>query len=81
MSSLITPFRWLGRIASLGLVLSLLVSTSVAAALPINLQDCVRSFYGPLLTTMKDARTLGQSGRCARPAPLVHGVMRRPDHE
>jgi phospholipid transport system substrate-binding protein len=31
----------------------------------------VRGFYDTLLTTMKDGRTLGQSGRYARLAPVV----------
>jgi phospholipid transport system substrate-binding protein len=33
--------------------------------------DAVRSFYGVLLGTMRDGRTLGQSGRYARLAPVV----------
>jgi phospholipid transport system substrate-binding protein len=34
-------------------------------------QDPVRSFYGVLLGTMQDGRTLGQSGRYARLSPVV----------
>jgi phospholipid transport system substrate-binding protein len=34
-------------------------------------QDSVRSFYGVLLGTMRDGRTLGQSGRYGRLAPVV----------
>jgi phospholipid transport system substrate-binding protein len=42
-----------------------------AAALSVSPQDSVRGFYDTLLTTMKDGRTLGQSGRYARLAPVV----------
>lgn len=73
MSKLITPSPRRGKIAVL--CLSLLLATSIfpvaTAALPANPQDSVRSFYDALLTTMKDGRTLGQSGRYARLAPVV----------
>jgi phospholipid transport system substrate-binding protein len=42
-----------------------------AAALAVDPQNNVRGFYDTLLTTMKDGRTLGQSGRYARLAPVV----------
>jgi len=73
MNKLITPSPWRAKIA--GLCLALLLTTSIsavaAAALPANPQDSVRSFYDTLLTTMKDGRTLGQSGRYARLAPVI----------
>jgi phospholipid transport system substrate-binding protein len=47
------------------------MSVVTAAALPANPQDSVRGFYDALLTTMKDGRTLGQSGRYARLAPVI----------
>jgi phospholipid transport system substrate-binding protein len=34
-------------------------------------QDVVRSFYGVLLSNMRDGRVLGESGRLARLAPVV----------
>jgi phospholipid transport system substrate-binding protein len=37
----------------------------------VSPQDSVRGFYDTLLTTMKDGRTLGQSGRYARLAPVI----------
>ena len=37
----------------------------------MNPQDSVRSLYDTLLTTMQDGRTLGQSGRYAKLAPVV----------
>ena len=73
MSNPITPTSWAGKIAGLGLALLLAVATSAesAAAPPVSPQDSVRSFYDTLLTTMKDGRTLGQSGRYARLAPVI----------
>ena len=55
----------------IALLLSLGISAERAGALAADAQDNVRSFYGTLLTTMKDGRTLGQSGRYARLAPVV----------
>lgn len=73
MSELITPSPRTGKIAGLCLAPLLATSMSVvtAAALPANPQDSVRGFYDALLTTMKDGRTLGQSGRYARLAPVI----------
>src|SRR5208282_498513 len=73
MSKLITPCPRMGKIAGLSLALLLAtgVSAVVPAALPVNPQDTVRSLYDTLLSTMKDGRTLGQSGRYARLAPVV----------
>jgi phospholipid transport system substrate-binding protein len=53
------------------LLLAVAMSAETAAAAPVNPQDSVRSFYDTLLTTMKDGRTLGQSGRYARLAPVI----------
>jgi phospholipid transport system substrate-binding protein len=63
---------WTGKIASLWLALLVAfgLSTPGWAAVP-NPQDQVRSFYGVLLDTMRDGRTLGESGRYARLAPAV----------
>ncbi len=72
MSNLMTLSTRLGKIASGCLALSLVAAISAAAAaLPVNPQDSVRSLYDTLLSTMKDGRTLGQSGRYARLAPVV----------
>ena len=73
MSKPITPFPRTGKIAGLSLALLLATGMSavVPAALPMNPQDSVRSLYDTLLTTMKDGRTLGQSGRYARLALVV----------
>ena len=45
------------------------------AAFAASPQDEVRGFYDMLLTTMKNGRTLGQSGRYARLAPAVDRVF------
>ena len=73
MSKPITPCPRMCKIAGLSLALLLATGMSavVPAALPMNPQDSVRSLYDTLLTTMKDGRTLGQSGRYARLAPVV----------
>ena len=73
MSELTASSPRRGKIA--GVCLALLLATNISAvagaALPVNPQDSVRGFYDALLTTMKDGRTLGQSGRYARLAPVI----------
>ena len=66
-----------GKIAGLCIALLLLLGISAerAGALAAGGQDNVRSFYATLLTTMKDGRTLGQSGRYARLSPVVDRVF------
>ena len=63
---------WTGKIASLWLALLVAFGlfTPGWAAVP-NPQDPVRGFYDVLLGTMRDGRTLGESGRYARLAPAV----------
>jgi hypothetical protein len=78
MSKPITPYRRMGKIAGLSLALLLATGMSavVPAALPVNPQDGVRSLYNTLLSTIKDGRRLGQSGRgrYARLAPAEYIV-------
>jgi phospholipid transport system substrate-binding protein len=66
-----------GKIAALSLVLALAVGVLVenAAALALDPQANVRGFYDTLLNTMKNGRSLGQSGRYARLAPVVDRVF------
>src|SRR6266481_4464474 len=59
----------------IALLFSLGISAERAGALAADAQDNVRSFYGTLLTTMKNGRALGQSGRYARLAPAVDSVF------
>src|SRR5215472_3408936 len=61
-----------GTIAGLCLALFLATGLTTPGSGAISEpQDVVRSFYGVLLGTMRDGRTLGQSGRYARLAPVV----------
>jgi len=68
-----TLSRRTGKIAGRGLALLLgvAISAASAAAPSVSPQDGLRSFYDTLLATMKDGRTLGQSGRYARLAPVI----------
>jgi phospholipid transport system substrate-binding protein len=61
-----------GKIASLCLALLLAAGLSMqGATAATEPQEVVRSFYGSLLHAMQDGRTLGQSGRYSRLAPVV----------
>src|ERR1700757_4496841 len=71
MVSRITSPGGIGRLASLCLAwvlaLGLLTQQATAASAP---QEIVRSFYGVLLSNMKEGRMLGETGRYARLAPV-----------
>src|SRR5215469_14347068 len=56
-------------------LLALGILSERAAAPAVDPQNSVCGFYDTLLTTMKDGRTLGQSGRNARLAPVVDRVF------
>ena len=60
-----------GKLA--GLCLALLLGASLPTAgwgaAPSDPQQFVQSFYGVLLSNMKDGRMLGENGRYARLAP------------
>lgn len=49
-----------------------------ATALPASGGDTVRAFYAVLLGTMKNARSLGESGRYARLAPVIRQTFDLP---
>src|ERR1700757_2095899 len=76
MVSRITSPGGIGRLASLCLAwvlaLGLLTQQATAASDP---QEPVHSFYGVLLSNMKEGRMLGESGRYARLAPVVDRVF------
>ena len=76
MTDLVTlAARW-GKVRGLCIaLLALGILTEGAAAVAVDPQNNVRGFYDTLLTTMKDGRTLGQSGRYARLAPVVDRVF------
>jgi len=67
-----TAVALMAGLASLCFTLLLIVAPPTqpagAASSP---QDVVRGFYGILLTNMRNGRTLGESGRLARLAPVV----------
>jgi phospholipid transport system substrate-binding protein len=71
----ITTRAGAGKIVALCLALMGGMFGQGAAALPASPQDSVRSFYDVLLATMKNGRSLGQSGRYAALAPVVSGVF------
>src|SRR5215475_14456737 len=77
MRSMISSSARTGKIAALSLVLVLAIGILVerAAASTLDPQANVRGFYDTLLTTMKNGRSLGQSGRYARLAPVVDRVF------
>ena len=75
MRSMISSSIGTGRIAALSLVLAIGVLTGSAAAVALDPQSNVRGFYDTLLGTMKNGRSLGQSGRYARLAPVVDRVF------
>jgi phospholipid transport system substrate-binding protein len=77
MTNLVTLAARRGKIRGLCIALSLAVGilAESAAAFAADPQNNVRGFYDTLLTTMKDGRTLGQSGRYARLAPVVDRVF------
>jgi phospholipid transport system substrate-binding protein len=57
------------------LLLAFGIFAEPAVTLAAGPQDGVHNFYATLLSTMKDGRTLGQSGRYARLAPVVDRVF------
>jgi phospholipid transport system substrate-binding protein len=77
MTNLVTLAARRSKIRGLCIALSLAVGilAESAAAFAADPQNNVRGFYDTLLTTMKDGRTLGQSGRYARLAPVVDRVF------
>jgi phospholipid transport system substrate-binding protein len=80
MRSMISSSARTGKIAALFLILSLTMGilAESAAALALDPQANVRGFYDTLLNTMKNGRSLGQSGRYARLAPVVDRVFNVP---
>jgi len=76
MTNLVILAARRGKVRGLCIVLLALgILSERAAALAVDPQNSVRGFYDTLLTTMKDGRTLGQSGRNARLAPVVDRVF------
>jgi phospholipid transport system substrate-binding protein len=79
MSTLMAWSPRSSRIASICLALLLAVGLfTERAAAATDPQDTARSFYATLLSTMRDGRSLGQSGRYARLSPVVNRTFDLP---
>jgi phospholipid transport system substrate-binding protein len=65
------------RLAGAAILVALLAPRPVLA-LPASGGDTVQSLYATLLDTMKNARTLGQSGRFAQLAPVIRRTFDLP---
>ena len=70
-----TRLRIASAAAATLIFLSLAFPASVLAAGP---EDSVNAFHETLISTMKDGRTLSESGRYARIEPVVHRVFDLP---
>jgi phospholipid transport system substrate-binding protein len=70
--SRVTLFKMLVcKAAGLGALLALAILPYRADAMPTSGESTVQGFYDALLLTMKNGRTLGQSGRFAQLRPVV----------
>ena len=70
-----TRLRFASAAAATLIFLSLAFPASVLAAGP---EDSVNAFHETLISTMKDGRTLSESGRYARIEPVVHRLFDLP---
>ena len=59
------------KAATLTAMLGLAMVPYPAHAAPVSGSDTVQSLYDALLTTMKNGRTLGQSGRFTQLEPVI----------
>ncbi len=63
------------KMASLALMLALAILPHRADAMPASGSDTVQGLYDALLTTMKNGRTLGQSGRFVQLEPVIRKIF------
>jgi hypothetical protein len=63
------------KAAPLATVLGLAIVSYPARAAPPSGGDTVQGLYDALLNTMKNGRTLGQSGRFAQPEPVIRRIF------
>ena len=63
------------RAASLAAAMSLAVLSQPTAASPASGSETVQGLYDTLLSTMKNGRTLGQSGRFVQLEPVVRRIF------
>jgi phospholipid transport system substrate-binding protein len=67
---------WAGKAASICLALWFAVGLPAQQAAAVSgPQEVARGFYGVLLSTMRDGRSLGQSGRYSRLVPVVNSTF------
>jgi len=59
------------RVAGLAVVMALAILAQPAFAAPASCSETVQGLYDTLLSTMKNGRTLGQSGRFVQLEPVV----------
>ena len=64
------------KAAILAVVLGLAMVPYTAGAAPASGSDTVQGLYDVLLSTMKNGRTLGQSGRFAQLEPVIRKDLR-----
>jgi phospholipid transport system substrate-binding protein len=67
-SALRIPAR---KVANLAVMVALALRPQPLCAMPLSGGDTVQGLYDALLITMKNGRTLGQSGRFAQLAPVI----------
>jgi phospholipid transport system substrate-binding protein len=60
-----------GKVANLAVMVALALRPQPLCAMPLSGGDTVQELYDALLITMKNGRTLGQSGRFAQLAPVI----------
>jgi phospholipid transport system substrate-binding protein len=60
-----------GKVANLAMMVALALRPQPLCAMPLSGGDTVQELYDALLITMKNGRTLGQSGRFAQLAPVI----------
>jgi phospholipid transport system substrate-binding protein len=72
MASRIVRPAWSGKPASICLALWFAVGLPAQQAAASDPQEVAQGFYEVLLSTMRDGRSLGQSGRYARLVPVVN---------
>ena len=76
MASRIVRPVWAGKPASICLALWFAVGLPAQqAAAASGPQEVAQRFYGVLLSTMRDGRSLGQSGRYSRLVPVVNSTF------
>ena len=71
------PPAWVRKLVTMFVAASLALSIFARPALVLaaDPEDSVRNLYDALLSTMKEGRVLGESGRYARLEPVIHRLF------